>query len=145
AKVFLPLQIALEIVAVETARAVVDVEPLAVGEGRLRGKRVVRLMTFVRHFAPRGFLPEHFSRRAVEREHRELVHLGRLRAGAETGRPAPLGPGRRVRGETGDGSGDEQEGDFHWGKKDGRGTSDEVAARLPSTDIMDEPSLAKPQ
>ena len=83
AEVFFPEKFSVEVVAVEAARAEGGVEPFAVRQRGGGGKAVRGMAPLVGHLAAGGFLPDDFTRGAVEGDDGELVDFGRLHAAAE--------------------------------------------------------------
>jgi hypothetical protein len=77
AQVLFPLQIPIHVVAMQSARAEIGDDILAVGDGRIRGKRIVELRAFVRHFLASHFPPNRLSGFAIETKQDELIRLGR--------------------------------------------------------------------
>src|SRR4051812_1999204 len=79
-EVLLPFEIAVEIVAVDPARAKRHIEMLAIGHRRRGGEAVVAVMPLVRHLLARDLLPEDLSGVAIHAEDDELVLLRGLLA-----------------------------------------------------------------
>ena len=97
AQVLVPERLAVQVIAIQAARAEVGVKMFAIGEARGRGEAALALaIAFMRNLLTRHLLPKHFAGLTVQAQNGELIDFRRLGAGAEAA-SAFLPPCRPVR------------------------------------------------
>ena len=84
AKILLPLQFALHVVAVQAAGAEADNDVLAIGHGGSGGITVITMMSFVRHLCCGNAPPVLLSGVSIEGHQHVTIFFGRLAAATET-------------------------------------------------------------